>query len=493
MKVVFRTDGGGGGYGLGHLTRCISIAEAFREKNIECLFICRNYAPGISLVQEHRFELFIVPSQCKPEEDTHHVCKLISNADIIIVDGYHFSSQFLSELNSRDQFVVYVDDLIDRDLPVDAVLGNVYASRSDYGNKLSPTTLLLSGPEHIPLRRMFQKLPPQKISHDINHILLTFGGEDPSNVTLQVSKALFTYPKPITIHILVGAAYSHDSDLEEALAQCPHPYKIHRNVLDVLSVFQHTDVAITAASTTQWELAAVGVPMIIIQTAANQCRNALYAQQNNLGKVLGWYKSINDKQIQDALTELTNKQVRTEYSQRCQALVDGNGPQRIVEALLLEYRDQIIEFRKTDPDPSSADSQLLWQWRNDPVTRQMSRVTGLATWEGHKKWYGEIMLDPTKVILIAYQHEVPVGTIRFYFVDKECAEIYINIAPEKRGRGLGKTVLKAACRYGFDNLGLKCIDGAIKPENTASIRVFEDSGFEFLGLQNDLYLYQRKA
>jgi RimJ/RimL family protein N-acetyltransferase len=149
----------------------------------------------------------------------------------------------------------------------------------------------------------------------------------------------------------------------------------------------------------------------------------------------------------------------------------------------------MIEIRKAGTDPESADSMLMWEWRNDPITRQMSRETGEITLESHKSWYAKAAKDPKKAILMAYSEGSPICMVRFDYIDKDYAEININMNPATRGKGLGKPVLEAGCRYGFENLGLKRIYAEIKPENIPSIKIFEGTGFVFAGMREGICTY----
>jgi RimJ/RimL family protein N-acetyltransferase len=58
-----------------------------------------------------------------------------------------------------------------------------------------------------------------------------------------------------------------------------------------------------------------------------------------------------------------------------------------------------------------------------------------------------------------------------------------------RRKKLGKPILSAACKYGFDTLKFSRIYAEVKPENIASVKVFEDVGFVFQGMREGLRTY----
>jgi len=152
----------------------------------------------------------------------------------------------------------------------------------------------------------------------------------------------------------------------------------------------------------------------------------------------------------------------------------------------------MITFKSVDTNPESADSRMLWEWRNDETTRKMSRTTDVIPWENHKAWYAKAATDPNKAIFIAFSEDQAACMIRFDFINQGDMEININMNPAMRGKGLGKPVLAAACAYGFKTLALNRIYAEIKPENTPSVKIFEGVGFKFLGKREDLNTYELK-
>lgn len=129
----------------------------------------------------------------------------------------------------------------------------------------------------------------------------------------------------------------------------------------------------------------------------------------------------------------------------------------------------------------SEDSRDLFDWRNDEVTRQMSRNTDPVPWESHTTWYENALADPKRKILIAETPEGKVGMVRFDYQEEEgSAEININLNPEFRGKRLAQPVLDGACDFAHSELKLSRIYAEIRTINIASIKIFERAGFEYL-------------
>ena len=55
------------------------------------------------------------------------------------------------------------------------------------------------------------------------------------------------------------------------------------------------------------------------------------------------------------------------------------------------------------------DVRLLFEWRNDPVTRAGSFSDGEVPWEDHVAWFKASLDNPSRHIFMALEEERPVG------------------------------------------------------------------------------------
>ena len=76
-------------------------------------------------------------------------------------------------------------------------------------------------------------------------------------------------------------------------------------------------------------------------------------------------------------------------------------------------------------------SKDIWEWRNDKVTRKMSKNSAYITWDNHKRWFSEAIKDPNTLFYIGKVGNISIGSIRFV-KDQKCIDNYyvnINISP----------------------------------------------------------------
>lgn len=134
----------------------------------------------------------------------------------------------------------------------------------------------------------------------------------------------------------------------------------------------------------------------------------------------------------------------------------------------------MVNHRGVTLRPATAeDAGLLLAWRNDPETRRTSRNTSVVGDDEHRAWLVRALADPTRRLYIAELFGQPAGTVR---ADRreDAWELSWTVAPDLRGRGLGKDMVVALASQ---------IDGplvaAIKPGNIASVRIAEAVGMKF--------------
>ncbi|OGG79560.1 hypothetical protein A3A39_02350 [Candidatus Kaiserbacteria bacterium RIFCSPLOWO2_01_FULL_54_13] len=118
------------------------------------------------------------------------------------------------------------------------------------------------------------------------------------------------------------------------------------------------------------------------------------------------------------------------------------------------------------------DIQRLFEWRNDPDTRKSSRNREPISLGEHKTWLLRSLSDTSRILLIAEQEEVPVGVVR---ADEKSGVVELSwtIAPEARGRGLGKSMVVQFVR---ERLSGKKIRASVRKGNIPSEKIAEALG-----------------
>lgn len=130
-----------------------------------------------------------------------------------------------------------------------------------------------------------------------------------------------------------------------------------------------------------------------------------------------------------------------------------------------------MRFRAATP----ADSEQLFAWRNDPETRRASINTALVDETEHAAWFSTVLRGDREVWLAEHDGQ-PVGRVDCRHVGEQI-QLGWTIAPEHRGRGLGKMMVKAFVDHHPGHY-----QAEIKTGNPASIAIAAHAGIAFTAL-----------
>lgn len=468
--------------GIGHVMRCLALAQAWQKRGGEVVIYTHAEAPALlERLQQEGLTIIKLRHEAGSLDEAREVASLAAEAGLpwLVADGYHFSPAYLAALKGSGIKLLVLDDLATIDLAAaDIVLNqNAYASEAMYPG----VKRLLPGARHALLRREFLSSNEQRAAEpqDATDIIITLGGGDPDNVTLNVLELLAGFTlRPLKLKVIAGAANPHLDSLRSASAG-PHQVELLVNPPNLPDLMRHAHVAISASGSSCWELACLGLPMILIITADNQRGVAAKLDELGIAEVLGWHEDFPAADTLARITAFLGDQPRREQiSMSGRKLVDGHGAARVVEAMLhhpLRARHATID-----------DARLLWEWVNDPEVRASAFNTSPIPWEGHLAWFTRRLADSDCLIaIIVDESGTPVGQVRFEG-EGDLVIVDVSVAPWARGRGHAAAVLRLGLGLLFEAPRWQHVEAWIKTSNTASQKSFARAGFR-RGEEKDMH------
>lgn len=340
-KLVIRADASTQ-IGTGHVMRCLALAQAWYDRGGQAIFIMATEAPALAArLKSEGIEVLHLAVQQGSVDDAVQTSKIAQqmNTSWVIVDGYHFGSDYQRIIKDSGKRLLFIDDNRHADhYYADIVLNqNLHADENLYVNR-EPYTKLLLGTRYVLLRREFLKKQgwKRKIGEVARKILATLGGGDSDNVTLKVIHALQQVRvDSLEVVVVIGGSNPHLEELQSSIHNSPLTIRLEHNVTSMSELMAWADVAISSASTTAWELAFMGLPILALVLADNQRPIAELLSIRKVAVNLGWHKNISVSKITQALTELLLMvEKRSEMSSRGQRLVDGHGVSRVAEQII---------------------------------------------------------------------------------------------------------------------------------------------------------------
>jgi UDP-2,4-diacetamido-2,4,6-trideoxy-beta-L-altropyranose hydrolase len=338
--LLIRADGSEQ-IGLGHLMRCLAIAQGYIQEGGQVALLTKLNLISVkeSLIQSG-VDVIHLGVQAGGESDISETLDQADRlgAEWILLDGYHFQAAFHHALKRGGKRVLLMDDHGTLDsYSADLILNqNINADANMYLPKLSAGRLLL-GCQYSCLRSEFTRWVGWKRSPigTVKKVMITLGGGDADNVTLKVLRALSClclYDFHVTA--IAGAVNPHWDSLKEFSEKSPYEIDVLRNVQDMPTLIANSDLAISAGGSTCWELAFLGLPSLIIVMADNQTEVALKLEERCIAKNLGWHGSLLEHSIaENVFALIEDVSERKRMSDLGQNLVDGKGVFRVIERM----------------------------------------------------------------------------------------------------------------------------------------------------------------
>ncbi|GAB3023654.1 UDP-2,4-diacetamido-2,4,6-trideoxy-beta-L-altropyranose hydrolase [Spirosoma pulveris] len=327
-KLIFRADGGAK-IGLGHIMRCLAIAEMTGDL-FHLSFAIQQPSDAVrDLLTQASFDIISLPETADYAADARQFSTYLTGHEFVLLDGYSFGAAYQQTVKQHCQKLIVVDDLMAWHQYADVVInhgGTIQAA--DY--QAESYTQFLTGTAYALLRKPFLEAGIHRSTHTLTHfqprrVLVNLGGADPDNISHRVVEVLLNEPLVQQIVVVLGAANPHGNSFN---GYSEEQVQIRRNLLpeQIVEVIQACDVAVVSCSTISYEVATVGKPFVGLLTADNQAILRTFYKVNHIAlSVLE--KAFTSSELRAALSLPVSTVNNTLVNQ--QRYFDGRSGERI--------------------------------------------------------------------------------------------------------------------------------------------------------------------
>jgi len=316
VKVAIRTDASLG-IGTGHVMRCLTLANTMAARGAEVTFICRKQKGDLrDQIGEAGFAMaslgsaaahFDEASETHWKQDAEESLDALRHTafrpDLMVVDNYSLDVRWESMLRPNSRRILVIDDLANRrhdcDILLDPNLHDLPDSR--YAGLVSQKTRVFVGPQYALLRPEFDRVAPRVRDQGVEKMLAFFGGSDASHEALKLVHALreLGARAPRTVLVL-GPINPQAEEIRRAATGLAQITLIAASN-EMARLMDESDLALGTCGGSAWERCVLGLPALVVVSAANQRDDARILHSmgavRNLGdadetSAAGWAASI---------------------------------------------------------------------------------------------------------------------------------------------------------------------------------------------------------
>ncbi len=284
--------------GLGHAYRALTIADRLPSKPI--FIVDSGSGPAADLIKSRHYEVVV----CDNVEDLL-VCLDARGVDIVVNDVLDTTKDEIGAIVSDERLVVNFEDLGEGSKLADLTINALYEQEVPEPNQRY-------GWPWVCLRDEFVGVTERDVEG--SHVLITFGGTDPRNLSSEALSALSGMTEgglgskigDLHVKLVLGPGnprLGEVSKLGEELAGSFASIEVMQSVSRISGLMRAADFAITSNGRTVFELAACNTPTITISqneredlhTFSSVCRGTIN---------LGWSESFPDDSFAEAIEKM---------------------------------------------------------------------------------------------------------------------------------------------------------------------------------------------
>lgn len=315
----------GPGVGFGHARRAYAVAVELRRRGIDATMVLKERGPQADWLASQKETPCFLPPELDDAaalmREAQRCRAPVVTLDIPTPLGRHA----VLTLKRAGRAVVMIENEGPGRLAADLVVSS--ASRPALSWR-GAAGVHLASPAYAILGEAFRPAP--KRGDGTPRVLVSMGANDADGMTSMAIAAVDRIQHQIHPVLVVGPGCRGRGDVQEALARTARQWEVHYAVPQLAPLAATADVAVVAFGLAAYELAAAGVPAVLVpRRDSDRWHAELFAAAG---------AAVIAERTTDGIAAtlgplLDGAQLRRRYSLAAEQLVDGRGAERVAELL----------------------------------------------------------------------------------------------------------------------------------------------------------------
>ncbi len=316
-KILFLTEANSE-IGMGHIYQSIALAENLQEFDIYFAF------PDFTIIPD------IIKNATSNNISFYHnilnIEAIVNNLkpDFVFYNFRNFPegiNKFLF-FDKKIKTIVY-DDIGGIELACNLLVNYTFSKKqkkySFYSSK--EETYFFSGADFFPLRKEFYGI--KKYNETTKIITIFMGGSDRSNVSDKIADDILNhFGNKFSINIIAGKANKNIQSLRTKYLKNEN-VKIFENISNIAEVFSKSYIVINPGGSAMYELAFLGIPVIILWEDEHEKELAQDFNNKGFSQTAGQCETYKTNDLYKNIEFLSDKKNRERQKMAGMQLVDG--------------------------------------------------------------------------------------------------------------------------------------------------------------------------
>lgn len=344
--------------GFGHISRSTVIANEIECLGFSTFFIIRDLKGSANKFTNALNNIYWLHSdnenrstqsywlECEELDDAEQTINVIKNVlektkdkIILVIDNYGVTKRWIDLVSNYVDYVVCLDDVPSRVLPVDVVVNyNPGIKPSDYYPYVN--SKLIIGPEYSPLLKEYHEVSKVIKSQDLKNQrvdkILVFLGAGYQGKFLDVVVESISSNKLLNFEFTLLV----NMEIFSTKIKVPDNLVIKNIGGDMIDLLLTHQIVIGSAGISSLERLCLGIPTLLVKIAENQSELYKFLTMGDYAVGMGNHDEISSLELIDELVSLIeNPSIRLLIKRKSIDLIDGLGAKRLARKILSKINE----------------------------------------------------------------------------------------------------------------------------------------------------------